>query len=127
VKSDQHFSDSIEDYLEAIYLLGQTSVRSIDIANRLGVSRASVSRAVTTLKEKGMVSKLPYGNISLTEYGLNVSQNVEKKHRILKHFLTDILGVEESRANIEACGIEHDISDETADRIAALLEKQKKS
>jgi len=121
MKTNHHFSQSVEDYLEAIYMLGGQNVRSVDIANRLVVSRASVNRAVNALMEKKMVSKMPYGAVSLTEYGLEISKKVENKHRILKRFLMEMLGVDEERANEEACGIEHDISDDTAKRIAALM------
>jgi len=127
LKPKAHFSESLEDYLEAIFILGGSNVRSIDIANRLNVSRASVNKAVNTLIDNFMVRKQPYGDISLTEYGLEVSQKVENKHQILRKFLIDVLGVEETVANNEACAIEHNISDDTASKIEALINKTKQS
>ncbi|MDD4184322.1 MAG: metal-dependent transcriptional regulator [Candidatus Izemoplasmatales bacterium] len=119
------FSESIEDYLEAIYVLGGKNVRSIAISRRLNVSRASVNRAVNTLIEKGLVTKKPYGEIYLTDIGMKASESVQKKHQILKRFLIEILGVEETTANKEACGIEHNISSETATKIDRLINEIK--
>lgn len=73
------YSESLEDYLEAIYILGGHNVRSVDIANHLGVSRASVNKAVNNLMENKLVSKMLYGDISLTEQGLAISRKVENK------------------------------------------------
>jgi len=127
LKTKAHFSESLEDYLEAIFMLGGSNVRSIDIANRLNVSRASVNKAVNTLIDNLMVHKQPYGNISLTEYGLEISKRVENKHQILRKFLIDVLGVEETVANNEACAIEHNISDDTASKIEAMINNTKRS
>ncbi len=127
IKTNRGFSESLEDYLEAIYVLGGQNVRSVDLANRLGVSRASVNKAVNSLIEKQLVEKERYGGIYLTAFGRATSQGVEKKHQILKHFLTDVLGVPEATANLEACGIEHIISADTAKRIEKLIEAKKKN
>ncbi len=124
MKSRSRYSESLEDYLEAIFVLGSHNVRSIDIANFLGVSRASVNKAVNNLIDNHLVNKLPYGDISLTTSGLEISKKVENKHRILKRFLIEVLGVEENTANREACGIEHNISDDTARRIEQLVNKE---
>jgi len=120
------YSESLEDYLEAILRLGGENVRSVDIANQLGVSRASVNRAINTLISDQLVNKLPYGAVSLTDRGREVSARVEGKHLILCRFLTEVLGVEETQADIEACGIEHNISDDTAKRIEKLVFQSKK-
>jgi len=119
------FSESLEDYLEAIDMLGGKNVRSVDIATKLGVSKASVNHAVNTLMANGLLAKAPYGDISLTELGKSTSENVLRKHLVIKKFLTDILGVNESVANEEACGIEHNISDDTLERFETLVQKLK--
>jgi Mn-dependent DtxR family transcriptional regulator len=124
MRSNNHFSESLEDYLEAIYVLGGENVRSVDIANRLHVTRASVNKAINSLIDKKLVLKEPYGGIFLTETGKEASKNVEKKHQILKRFLVEVLGVEETTANKEACGIEHVISNETAAKIDRLIENK---
>ncbi|NLZ61975.1 MAG: metal-dependent transcriptional regulator [Acholeplasmataceae bacterium] len=121
INETNRFSESLEDYLETIYVLGGKNVRSIDIAKRLHVSRASVNRAVNTLAEKELLIKEPYGGVFLTETGFKTAKAVQKKHQILKRFLIEVLGVEENVANKEACGIEHNISDDTAQKIDRLI------
>lgn len=120
-KKTMHYSESLEDYLETIFMLGGNHVRSVDIANHLEVSKASVNRAVNTLMNNQLVTKELYGDISLTSKGLETSQKVLQKHKIIKRFLVDILGVKEAVANEEACGIEHNISDDTADKLENLV------
>ncbi|MFA5006164.1 MAG: metal-dependent transcriptional regulator [Candidatus Izemoplasmatales bacterium] len=115
------FSESLEDYLEAIEMLGGKNVRSVDIATKLGVSKASVNRAVNTLMQNGLVVKAPYGDISLTDMGIETSEKVLRKHLVIKRLLVEVLGVEERIAENEACGIEHNISDDTLSRFEKLL------
>jgi DtxR family transcriptional regulator, Mn-dependent transcriptional regulator len=124
-KTSDRFSESLEDYLEAIVMLGGTNVRSVDLANQLQVSKASVNHAVNTLMLNGLLTKAPYGDISLTELGKTTSENVLRKHLVIRDFLTKILGVEETTANQEACGIEHNISDDTLERIEKLMREIK--
>lgn len=120
------FSESLEDYLEAIEMLGGKNVRSVDIAHKLGVAKASVNRAVNTLIANGLVAKEPYGDISLTPAGIVTSENVLKKHLVIKRFLIQTLGVDEEVAEREACGIEHNLSDDTFSRFERLLQEQTK-
>lgn len=120
------FSESLEDYLEAIEMLGGKNVRSVDIANKLGVAKASVNRAVNTLIANGLVAKEPYGDISLTPAGIVTSENVLRKHLVIKRLLVEVLGVDEHVAEGEACGIEHNISDDTLARFEKLLQEQTK-
>ncbi|MGI6217414.1 MAG: metal-dependent transcriptional regulator [Coriobacteriales bacterium] len=115
-----------EDYLEAVYQLsgGQSNpVRSIDLANKLGVTKASVNKAVSVLKERGYVTQQPYGDIFITESGLEYGRSVLRRHILLMHFLTDELGVEENVAEEEACIMEHAISDDTVDRLCNYLKE----
>ena len=118
-------SASQEDYLEVIYDLshGTESVRSIDIANLLGVSRASVNKRLSLLKDAGE----PYGLVRLTESGCAVAKNVRERHNTLYKFLTDILGVDEDTADREACEMEHAISQDTSDKLYAYLSKLNKA
>lgn len=123
----KRYSESLENYLETIYMFGGKEVKSIDLANYLDVSRASVNNAINSLIEKGLVTKALYGNIDLTEVGLEVAKKVLQKHELLKEFLIDILKVEPEQAEHEACGIEHVISDYTANQIKQLMKKLKSS
>ena len=105
-----------EDYLEAIVMLGgsQTqSVRSVDIATKMGVSKASVSKAVTSLKNSGMLEQPYYGDITLTEDGYNYGCAVLKRHEMLTRFLTEKVGLSAEVAEDEACQMEHAISDDS--------------
>lgn len=122
-------SASQEDYLEVMYDLshGTDAVRSIDIANVLGVSRASVNKRLSILKELGFVEHEPYGLVHLTEKGCAVAKNVRERHNTLYKFLTDILGVPAETADHEACEMEHAISQETADRLYEYLCKLNKA
>lgn len=105
-----------EDYLEAIVELGGPSrepVRCVDIAESLDVSKASVNKAVSVLKREGYVDQQPYGGVVLTEKGLAYGTSVLDRHKLLFAFLTQIVGIEESVADEEACKMEHAISDES--------------
>ncbi len=106
--------ESAEMYLETIYVLSKQtgSVRSIDIAEHMGYSKPSVSRAVGLLKKGGYIDMAKDGYISLTEEGLEVSKKIFDRHTLLSGFLKS-LGVSDETAANDACKIEHVISDET--------------
>ena len=95
-------------------MLGGTtekSVRSVDIANKLGVSKASVNKAMNALKEKGFADQPYYGDVTLTEDGYKYGSSVLERHELLRKFLTKALGIPEDTAEEEACLMEHAISD----------------
>ena len=122
----EKMSMSHEDYLEAIVMLGGTtevSVRSVDIANKLGVSKASVNKAVTSLKEKGLVDQPYYGDVTLTKDGYDYGTQVFDRHRMLELFLTKALGIEPEVAAKEACRMEHAISDDSFEKWRAFIKK----
>jgi DtxR family Mn-dependent transcriptional regulator len=104
-----NLSSSLEDYLEAIFNLAKESniARSKDIAKSLGVSRASVTGALRILKEKGLANYKPYDYVTLTETGRATAAEVAKKHKILKSFFIDVLGIEPNIAQEAACKAEH--------------------
>jgi Mn-dependent DtxR family transcriptional regulator len=89
------------------------SVRSVDIANELNYTKPSVSRAMKNLKEQKFIEIDINGYISLTKTGKEKAEEVFAKHKILRNFLIDVLGVSENQAEEDACKIEHIISDET--------------
>ena len=110
---------SHEDYLEAMVMLGgdpKTPVRSVDIANKLGVSKASVSKAINALKDNGYVVQPYYGDITLTQAGLEYGKSVLERHKLLTDFLNKALGIPEDVAEEEACLMEHAISDESFEK-----------
>ena len=114
-----------EDYLEAIYELGgsRSSVRSVDLAAKLDVSKASVNNALKNLKQSGFVEQPFYGDITLTRKGIEYAAGVLERHHVLYHFLLDVLEVEPVIAADEACKMEHAISDDTLERLTAHLKQ----
>lgn len=116
----QHVSASCEDYLEAILELtgyNNNSIRSVDIAKKLGVSRASVNRAVGVLKDSGYVTQERYSALFLTGKGKEQALSVRNRHLVLRSFLKDILGVDDFIAEQDACKMEHTISEETMSKL----------
>tara|TARA_B100000965_G_C19088129_1_gene539362 strand:+ start:104 stop:466 length:363 start_codon:yes stop_codon:yes gene_type:complete len=106
------FSESIETYLKEIYRLSETNdcVRSIDVANRLKVSKASVNRAVKKLCKEGYIDHQPYGLIFITETGTKKAQDICLRQEIITKYLTKTLGIDNETAFAEACKIEHVVS-----------------
>ena len=109
---------SAEDYLETILVLQEQSgqVRSIDIVNRLGFSKPSVSIAMKKLRESGYISMSPDGLITLNESGLELARQVYSRHKVITKLFV-LLGVSEEVAAEDACRVEHDLSPETVERI----------
>ncbi len=117
-----------EDYLEAIYVLSlkneDGSVRSVDVAEDLDVSKASVNKALSMLKDQGMVNQEHYGKVTLTDEGRAYARLVWRAHRALKAFLIDEIGVDEETANEEACLMEHALSAKTMDLLVEHLKEK---
>ena len=106
--------ESGEMYLETIYILSQQSscVRSIDVADYMGYSKPSVSRAVGLLKSGGYLEMDKNGYLTLTDEGRRVAERTYERHQLLTEFFVHI-GVDPEVAAEDACKIEHVISDET--------------
>ena len=117
--------ESAEMYLETIYQLSQQSpsVRSVDVAEHMGYSKPSVSRAVGLLKQGGYLTVDPDGSLVLTEAGLAAAKNIFERHTVLTRLLVR-LGVEEQIASEDACKVEHVISQATFDAIKKYLERE---
>ena len=116
---------SKEDYLEAILDCEdeEGKARSIDIARALNVSRPSVNKSLSVLKESGLVEHERYGVITLTEEGRVVASRVRDLHDTLKLFLTDVLDIPAEIAEVDACRMEHVISKTTADSLKTYLKR----
>lgn len=119
---------SLENYLEIIYVMknSEDGVRVTDLANNLSFSKASVNRAINTLKQKGMVIQEKYGKIILTENGIEMAKFIYEKHKILSRFFIEVLGVNPSTACIDACKAEHVLSLETVTSIKNFLSETDK-
>lgn len=124
-----HLTVANEDYLECMVRIEQedgaeAGVRSVDIATMLGVSKASVNKAVTALKAQGLVEQSHYGKVMLTPQGREIGSAVWYRHRLIRTFLVQELGVEFDRADAEACMMEHALSEDTMARWLSYLEQQ---
>lgn len=115
--------ESGEDYLETIYLLSKHNpfVRSVDIANELGYTKASISRAMRILREEGLVTIADDGQVKLTKTGARKAMEIYDRHTLIRDFFIQILGVNEVTAQKDACKIEHVISEETYLRLRAFM------
>ena len=123
-----HLQESGEMYLETILILSRKNkiVRSLDVAEYMGFSKPSVSRAVGLLKSGGYLVMDGDGHLSLTDAGRDVAEKIYNRHTLLTQYLMQ-LGVSAETAAEDACKIEHDISDESFNAIrrhAARQEKQ---
>ena len=117
------FTESIEDYLRMIYLIqcDEGSVSTQALARRMEVSAPSVTGMVKKLSQMKLVKHEPYRGVSLSESGQKVALRVVRHHRLLEQYLAKALGYSWEKVHDEADRLEHYISEEFADKIAALL------
>ena len=110
--------ESGQMYLETIYVLSKklSLVRSVDVAEHMGYSKPSVSRAVGLLKSGGFVIMDTDGALHLTDSGAEIAEKIYERHSVLTDFLTS-LGVDKATALDDACKMEHDISDASLEAI----------
>lgn len=115
---------SLENYIEVLYELNQqdSRVRVTDLARRLSIAKSSVNQAVTLLVKLGFALHEKYGRVELTERGLAYASELQKRHRVLQTFFTDILHVDDEIANKDACIIEHVISPATMQKLTEYLQ-----
>lgn len=121
-------SASLEDYLEAVYILQKEEkpVRVTDIAAFLGISKPSVHKAMGALKESGYICHESYKEITLTEKGCEKARQVLGRHELLKDFLANTLGVSDETAEKDACRMEHVVSGETIEKLAGYLKPRER-
>ncbi len=117
--------ESGEDYLETIYKLNEEHghVRSIDIARELNYSKPSVSRAMSILKERGLI-EITDREITLTEEGEKIASNIYERHRYLQGFLQE-LGVDAQTAEHDACRMEHVLSEDSYRLLKAFIDEHR--
>ena len=111
---------SSQDYLESMLMMQQERgyIRSIDVAEHLGVTKPSVSYATKRLRENGYITMDREGFITLTDSGMAIAASMLDRHHTLTKFLM-ALGIDAATAETDACKIEHDISQKTFDAICA--------
>lgn len=117
--------ESAEDYLEAILMLKERKgvVRSIDIAGELQFTKASVSIAMKKLRQNGYIRMDGEGFITLTPAGMQIAAEIYGRHKVLTEFFVR-LGVSPETAAADACKVEHDLSDETFEKLLAHAKKK---
>ncbi|MDD2217261.1 MAG: metal-dependent transcriptional regulator [Eubacteriales bacterium] len=115
--------ESGEDYLETILVLEKAigNVRSIDIATDLGYSKPSVSRAMGILKKSDYIVIDESGYIVLTKKGRAKAEQIYDRHRTITRYFQEVLGVSAENAKNDACRIEHDLSEETYQKLKSAL------
>lgn len=117
-------SENLEDYLETILALEAVNkvARVKDIAEKLDVLRGSVSGALKTLAEKGLVNHEPYSFITLTDEGRKLATEIRRRHDVIKGFLSDVLQLDAETAEVNACRMEHAMDKPTVDRLVQFIE-----
>jgi len=122
--SQQPLTSTMEDYVEAIFNLGEEkrNVRVKDIAKRLGVKMPTVSNMLKTLSKRGLIDYEKYEYLELTDKGSDVGREIHRRHHVLRGFLNNILKIDFERADAEACKMEHAISPSTLDSLIDFME-----
>ena len=120
---------TMENYLEAIFELssGGSGARVSDIAERLGVTKASTNSAMSTLSEKGLIVSEKYKEVFLTPEGLELASFIANKHHVIQQFLTEVLNIDAGVANEDACAIEHVISNQSVSAMGDYIKNKSKN
>lgn len=128
MKQEKNVEKTIEDYLEAMLMIKekQGTVRSIDVAYLLGVTKPSVTYTTKRLRERGYITMDEDNLITITETGMKIASRTYNRHKTLTKFFVS-LGVKEDIAKEDACLIEHDLSPETFDALCEHIKKMEKN
>ena len=118
-------SASMQDYLEAIVELEEieNTVRITDIANKLEIAKASVNQTINKFKDMGLVQQQAYGPVELTDNGRLMANKIRLRHKKLRQFLIEVLGVDGQIAEKDACLMEHAVSAQTMDKLTEFLSR----
>lgn len=116
-------SPTLEDYLEAIYQISLFNkvARSMEIADKLNVKRSSVTVALRSLADKGLINYQARSYVTLTDDGMTAARCVDRKHHVLSDLFIKLLGMTESEADKAACGMEHGMTAEVCKKMTALM------
>lgn len=119
----KHLSENIEEYLETIYRLSESSknASTTKISKEMGIAPASVTQMLKKLDSEGYVKYSPYRGAVLTEKGYRIARRITRKHRLLERFLHDVLGIRRDRIHRQACEMEHSLSDDAERALCQLL------
>jgi len=116
-------SSTLEDYLEAIYRIEteRRVARARDICRAQGVAASTVTAALQSLAQKGLINYEPYESVTLTRKGRRRAARLHLRHCILRDFLENILGLKRSRADVAACGMEHALDSQALERLTCFV------
>ncbi len=120
-------NQSQEDYLRTMYLFFEDSgdrsnIKSVDIAKKMQVSKAAVSKMLKKLHEQAFIEVNPYSSITLTDKGFKKAKKLIFKYRIIGYFLVQVLGVSKKNAHEEAHRLEHAFSEQTVKKLSKYLD-----
>jgi DtxR family transcriptional regulator, Mn-dependent transcriptional regulator len=123
IRNTKPINATREDYVRAIYILQESGQDTgvTHVAERLHLSKSTVSERVKSLVKDGLVENTPYAQVKLTKEGLNIGKKLTYKHRIIEVFLNQTLGVPDDRVHEEAEKLEHAFSDEVIKKLAKFL------
>jgi DtxR family Mn-dependent transcriptional regulator len=114
---------STQDYLKTLYSLSRNGdlVSNTQISQKLDVAPASVTEMLKKLAQDGYINYHPYHGSTLTEKGLKEAKKITRKHRLLEKFLSDVLHIGKDKVHLEACQMEHALSDEAEESLCRFL------
>ena len=117
-------TESMEDYLEAILALERIHkvARAKDIAERLDVQRGTVTGALKSLAEKGLINYEPYSYITLTPEGSAIAEEINRRHKVIRNFLTEVLRIPPDTAETTACRLEHVVEGMVLNRLVCFID-----
>ena len=120
--------ESAEDYLEAILMIKEKKgvVHSVDVAEELGFSKASVSVAMKKLRENGYITMEKDASLTLLPPGRTIAERIYERHKVLTNFFIR-LGVDPETAENDACKVEHDLSEDTFNAMKNYINNEKAS
>ena len=120
----KELSENIEEYLEVLYKHEnkKNHISTTTISKQLKIAPASVTQMLKKLEDLGYISYIPYKGAILTEEGTKIAQKITRKHRILERFLSDVLKIKKENIHIQACNMEHSLSDEAERAMCQMLE-----
>ena len=121
---NKELSENIEEYLEVLYKHGNKKghTSTTTISKQLKIAPASVTQMLKKLEDLGYINYIPYKGAILTEKGIKIAQKITRKHRILEKFLSDVLKIKKENIHIQACNMEHSLSDEAERAMCHMLE-----
>ena len=118
-------TDSLEEYLYTIYVLSENNdgARVTDIANKMEGTKARTNSALNSWKEQGLINYEKYKNISLTKEGIVRAKYIERRHKLFRKFLKDIIKTDPHLVEQETERLAHCISCHTAAKLEKFIEE----